>query len=164
MARVYVSIGSNIDPVANVRSCLACLEGEFGALTVSSTYRSAPIGFEGDDFLNLVVGFDTDREPHALVDRLKRIEDRHGRRRAGRPRFSARTLDLDLLLYDDLILRAGGLELPSDEITRYAFVLQPLAEIAGHRCHPLLDRTYAALWRDFNADSTEQPPLRAVGL
>jgi 2-amino-4-hydroxy-6-hydroxymethyldihydropteridine diphosphokinase len=160
MARVHVSIGSNIDPAANVRSCLDCLEREFGTLTVSSTYRSAPVGFEGDDFYNLVVGFDTDLEPRALVARLKAIEDSHGRRRAGRPRFSARTLDLDLLLYDNLILRDGDLELPSDEITRYAFVLQPLAEIAGRHRHPLLGQTYAALWRAFDA---EQQPLRAVG-
>jgi 2-amino-4-hydroxy-6-hydroxymethyldihydropteridine diphosphokinase len=160
MARVYVSIGSNIDPAANVRSCLACLEREFSTLSVSSTYRSAPVGFEGDDFYNLAVGFDTDLEPRPLVARLKAIEDHHGRRRAGRPRFSARTLDLDLLLYDDLILRDGALELPSDEITRYAFVLQPLAEIAGRRRHPLLGETYDALWRAFAAD---QQPLRAVG-
>lgn len=161
MVRVYVSIGSNIDPAANVCSCLDCLEREFGALTVSSTYRSVPVGFEGDDFYNMVVGFDTDLEPRVLVARLKAIEQRHGRYRAGRPRFSSRTLDLDLLLYDDLILRQGGLELPSDEITRYAFVLQPLAEIAGQRRHPLLGETYAALWRAFD---TGQQTLRAVGL
>lgn len=164
MARVYVSIGSNIDPAANVRSCLDCLEREFGALTVSSTYRSAPVGFDGDDFYNLVVGFDTVLEPRALVTRLKAIEDRHGRRRAGRPRFSSRSLDLDLLLYDALILRDGGLELPSDEITRYAFVLQPLAEIAGSRRHPLLSKSYATLWRDFDTADIAQAPLRAVGL
>ncbi len=161
MARAYVSIGSNIDPAANVRSCLDCLEREFGSLTVSNTYRSAPVGFEGDDFYNLVVGFDTDLEPRDLVVRLKTLENLHGRRRQGRPRFSARPLDLDLLLYDDLIVRDAGLALPSNEITRYAFVLQPLAEIAGQRRHPLLGETYAALWRAFD---TGQQPLRAVGL
>lgn len=163
MARAYISIGSNIDPERNVRSGLAALEEVFGALTVSQIYCSRPIGFDGADFYNLVAGFDTGLDPWRLQQRLRVIEDAHGRCRRNRPRFNSRTLDLDLLLYDDWVMRGDGLELPRDEITRYAFVLQPLAEIAGQRRHPLLGESFAALWRAFDADDQALHAIRLEG-
>ena len=154
MARVYVSIGSNVRPSHNVRSCLRSLEATFGDLTVSSVYRTRAVGFEGEDFLNLAVGFDTGMEIHAVAARLREIETAHHRIR-NTHKFSPRTLDLDLLLYDDVVLEEEGLSIPRDEITRYAFVLRPLAEIAGARCHPRLGISYEALWEAF--DKREGP-------
>ena len=160
MARVYVSVGSNIERERHVRAALDALEAYYGRVQCSTIYETDAVGFEGDSFYNLVVGFDTEDRPMEVAARLREIEDRNGRIREG-ARFSARTLDLDLLLYDDLILEEGRLQLPRDEITRYAFVLKPLAEIAGSLRHPLTGKTYSQLWRDF---PRKDAGIRAVEL
>lgn len=148
MARAYLSLGSNIEPERHLAAALAELRGRFGALIVSPTYRTVAVGFDGPDFLNLAVGLDTDLQPEALDAWLHALEDRHGRRRDV-PRFSSRTLDVDLLLYDDRVLRgAGHLELPRPELAAQAFVLKPMADIAPGLVHPTLRRTLAELWRD----------------
>jgi 2-amino-4-hydroxy-6-hydroxymethyldihydropteridine diphosphokinase len=162
MPRAYVSVGSNIDPERNVRSCLAALAQRFGPLTLSPVYESQPVGFAGPPFLNLVVSFATDADPYTLARSLRAIEDDHGRQRSGE-RFGSRTLDLDLLLYGDLILDTPQLRLPRDEIDRYDFVLRPLADIAPEGRHPRSGRTYAALWAEFDrADSHLQPTDFAI--
>lgn len=149
MARVYISIGSNIEPEKHVRAAVGDLRQRYGPLEVSPVYRSESVGFDGDDFLNLVVGFSTDLEPLALAEALRELEVAHGRVR-GEQKFSARTLDLDILTYEDRVLRQGRLKLPRDEITRYAFVLRPLADLAGDRLHPELGISYRALWERFD--------------
>lgn len=158
MAQVYVSVGSNIDREFNIRSAIRALRAHYEVLQLSTVYDCPAIGFEGDDFYNLVVAFDTDEDVMTVVQVLHGIECDHQRSR-GRRRFASRTLDLDLLLYDDLILSEERLTLPRDEISRYAFVLGPLAEIAGERRHPFNGKRFAALWAAF--DSAEQP-MRAV--
>lgn len=152
MASVYVSIGSNIDRERNIRSGLRMLNRYFGALQLSSLYDSEAIGFDGAAFYNLVAGFETSLAVAELVARLRDIEDAHLRRRDG-PRFSSRTLDIDLLLYDDLIIDTGEIRLPRAEILYNAFVLAPLAEIAPQLQHPLTGQDYATLWRQFDHDS-----------
>lgn len=154
MARAFVSIGSNIDRERNIAAALASLQQQFGELQQSTTYETEAVGFEGDPFYNLVVGFDTTLPAREVARLLHDIEDRHGRQRQG-GKFSARTLDLDLLLYDDLVLDDQNLKLPRPEILEYAFVLRPLAEIAGQRRHPLNGFSFAELWDAF--DPTAQP-------
>ncbi|MGD2073430.1 MAG: 2-amino-4-hydroxy-6-hydroxymethyldihydropteridine diphosphokinase [Gammaproteobacteria bacterium] len=159
MARVFVSIGSNIDRERNVAAALERLGGAFGALEQSTVYETEAVGFEGDPFYNLVVGFDTDLGPREVADLLHRIEDEQERERHG-ARFGARTLDLDLLLYDELVLDEADLRLPRPEILEYAFVLRPLAEIAGERIHPLTGASFAAMWDAFDPKAQPMWPVR----
>jgi len=158
MARVYVSIGSNIDREAHIRGALHGLSELFGKLDLSTVYESKAVGFEGGNFFNLVAGFTSRSSPYEIVDQLHRIEEAHGRRRDG-PRLASRTLDIDLLLYDDLILNDAGLVIPREEITRQAFVLKPLAELAGERRHPVTRQTFAEMWRAFAGDQQALWPV-----
>jgi 2-amino-4-hydroxy-6-hydroxymethyldihydropteridine diphosphokinase len=158
MASVFVSVGSNVDKEANIRSAVASLRKEFGDLVISTVYENAAVGFDGEDFHNLAVGFDTDRSPLEVVEVLRRIERQHGRIR-GEERFSPRTLDLDLLLYGDLVTNNDSLQCPREEISRYAFVLGPLAEIAGDLPHPQLDSTLRELWERMDVGRKELRPV-----
>lgn len=148
MAQVYVSVGSNIDRVRNISAALQGLTERYGELQLSSVYESAAVGFDSEPFYNLVLGYTTDQSPQTVQAELHRIEDRFGRLRTGA--LSARTLDLDLLLYDDLVMSEGKLVLPREDITRYAFVLGPLAEIAATARHPVSGVTYADMWAAFD--------------
>ena len=160
MPRVWLSLGSNLERERNLRAAVATLRREYGPLILSPVYESQAVGFDGDPFLNLVIGFNTDRPPERLVGELHGIEDAHGRVR-GQARFGPRTLDIDLLLYGDLVRTQNGVRVPRDEITRYAFVLRPLSEVAGAQRHPVIGKTFRELWQEF--DAAEQP-LRPVGL
>jgi len=145
MARAYISIGSNIEPLRYIRSSIRTLREYYDKLILSSVYETEAVGFEGDNFYNLVVGFDTEMEVDKVIRTLKQIENDNNRQRTSE-RFSARTLDLDLLLYDNFIVK--------DEILKYAFVIMPLAEIAPRSVHPITKQSYKYLAQAF--DITEQ--------
>ena len=147
MTQVYVSIGSNIDREQMIRSCINTLQDAFGELTRSSVYESISVGFEGDNFYNMVVGFNAEN-PEQLVKKLRQIEQEHGRTREEK-KYASRTLDLDLLLFGDQDLHDKGFDVPRDEITRYAFVLGPLAEIIPDAVHPNVCKTFIDMWSEF---------------
>jgi 2-amino-4-hydroxy-6-hydroxymethyldihydropteridine diphosphokinase len=139
MASVYVSIGSNMARETNICSCMQRLRTDFQHVSFSGIYETPAIGFEGNPFLNLVAGFTTSLSPQALRTYLRQLEDEHGRVR-NQNKYSARTLDVDLLLYDDVNLQPDD-NLPHSDILTYAFVLLPLAEIAPEQQHPVLHQS-----------------------
>ncbi len=157
MPRVYVSVGSNVERDKNLRGGIGDLRAHFGELTLSSVYESIAVGFKGDHFFNLVVAFDTALSVVKVESILTAIEEAHGRVRGGE-RFAPRSLDLDLLLYGEEIINQGTTVVPREEITQYAFVLQPLAEIAGDVPHPRLNKGFGELWLRF--DQSCQPLWR----
>jgi len=146
--RVYISIGSNVDRVRYVTAALDALSAWFGELLVSPVYNSEAVGFDGSPFLNLVVGVDTELPVAELSRRFKQLEAENGRRRDV-PKFSARTLDLDILTYGDAVGSIDGVELPRGEILKNAFVLRPLADIAPEEVHPVCGKFYGLLWREY---------------
>lgn len=146
MTRGYISLGSNIDRDKYIAAGLQALKQQFGKLVISSLYESEPVGFSGDAFYNLVVGFDSDLDVDSVANILRQIEIDHGRATDSK-KFSARTLDLDLLLYGELVLNNGNLQIPRSDIEHYAFVLEPLAEIAPTLKHPVHRLSYAELWQ-----------------
>ncbi len=167
MIKAFVSIGSNLERERHILQALTELEESFGRLSVSSVYESEAEGFEGPPFYNLVVGFDTDLPLAKVLEQLKQIECRHGRSPQSR-KFASRTLDLDLILYGDLVLKdpkSGRLLLPREDILRYAFVLEPLAEIAPDLRHPISGETYRALWQTFDRRRVKQKrlPVEVIG-
>lgn len=145
MPRVYLSLGSNIAREKHIRAALRELEDRYGLLLVSPVYESEAVGFEGDPFFNLVVGLDTDKGVGELAAELRAIEEAHGRDRRA-PKFSARTLDIDILTWGNACGEIDGIRLPRDEVLKNAFVLRPLADIAGNDRHPETVRSYAEHW------------------
>ncbi|MGV6858616.1 MAG: 2-amino-4-hydroxy-6-hydroxymethyldihydropteridine diphosphokinase [bacterium] len=148
MATVYASIGSNIDRKHNVQASIDALRERYGEVWLSSIYETEAVGFGGDPFYNLIARFESDDSPEQINAYFKDVEAQHGRLHGGE-KFAARTLDIDLILYGDLSLHRDSLQLPRDEIEKYAFVLEPLAEIAPEEKYVGRDETYKAMWERF---------------
>ena len=155
MTQGFISIGSNIDRENYIASGLKALKAAFGDLLQSSIYESEAVGFAGDAFHNLVVGFNSELPVTAVAQLLRQIEIANGRKPDSQ-KFSARSLDLDLILFGDLVMNDGKLQLPRTDIENYAFVLEPLAEIAPSLIHPVLRVSYAALWQGMDKSKLVQ--------
>ena len=158
MVTVYLGLGSNVDVSKNLALGIKELRDAYGDLRLSPVYRSAPVGFDGDDFLNLVVELQTGETPQAIHDRIERIHELAGRVRTT-DAYIARTLDIDLLLYGDLVLTDGDVRVPRADVLDYSFVLRPLAELVPDLCHPVTGKTMREHWESFDAASH---PLEAV--
>ena len=157
MATVYISLGSNIDREKYVKQGINALTHFFGELTLSRLYESEAVGFKGTPFYNMVISLTTSLTIIEVSEQLRAIEYANGRSKNAK-KFSPRTLDLDILLYDDLILEHPA-QIPRHEITTNAFVLWPLSEIAPALKHPILQKTYQELWQGFNKKSQQLKPV-----
>lgn len=149
MARVYLGLGSNIERERYITAGLDALAGLFGELALSPVYDSAAIGFEGQPFLNMVVGIETGLGVGELARQIRHIEVEHGRPENAQ-RYTPRQLDIDILTYDDLTGVIDGVELPRAEILENAFVLSPMADLAPGERHPVDGRSYAELWAAYD--------------
>jgi 2-amino-4-hydroxy-6-hydroxymethyldihydropteridine diphosphokinase len=155
---VALGLGSNIEPGVNIRSCLDALLLKFNDLSLSSVFESEPIGFQGDNFLNMTVAFETEIPLDTLIKTVKKIEDDCGRDRT-QPRFSGRTLDIDVLIYGNKSGAYSNIELPRPEIIENAFVLWPLSQLSEKRQHPALKKSYKQLWQEFDKTSQNLWPI-----
>ena len=146
MTTVLLSLGSNVQPRRHLKAAVEALARQFGAITASPAYRTAAVGFDGPAFLNSAVRIETDWPLQRVEDWLHALEDAHGRDRSG-PRFSDRTLDIDVVFYGTLIVEGPGhLRIPRPEL-RHAFVIKPLADIAADFVDPVSGMPLAALWQ-----------------
>lgn len=160
MSVVYLGLGSNIRPEENLSLGVRELRRHYKNVDVSSVYRGAAVGFDGDDFLNLVVRFRSEETPVEICREIERLHDLAGRKR-GSDKWASRSLDIDLLLYDDLIMDEGPVRVPRSDVLEYSFVLRPLSELAPDLVHPVTGKTMLTHWQEFDAASQ---PLELVGV
>jgi 2-amino-4-hydroxy-6-hydroxymethyldihydropteridine diphosphokinase len=158
VSTAWLGIGSNVNPVRNVRIAVKALSERFPGLLLSPVYRSQAVGFDGDDFINAVAQVSTTLSPFELRDWLRDLEDQHGRQRDV-PKFSDRVLDVDILMYDQQVMDAEGLVLPRPEILHFAHVLRPLAELAPELTYPGQAQTLGQLWA---VSKLRKTPLEAL--
>lgn len=159
--QVFLSLGSNIKRHENISQCLIRLGQRFGEVVSSPVYESEPVGFNGDCFYNLVVKIETSNSLRVLSEFLKDIEHDQGRERSGK-RFSSRTLDIDILLFDEQTGVMDGIELPRPEVYYNAFVLLPLAELAPTLKDPKSDLSFSQLWHEKSASILDKQKLWKV--
>jgi len=152
MIDVYVAAGSNIEPEKYLARALRELAATYGPLTLSPAYRNQAVGFTGADFINLVVGFRTDDEVAAVRERLQKIEAACDRP-ADAPKWAARTMDLDILLFGDLVSDEPGLKIPRPDLVKRPYMLKPMADIAPDVRHPTLGKSMRELWESFAGDA-----------
>lgn len=149
MSVVYLSLGSNLgDRRIHIKNALAQINERAGAvLALSNFFETQPWGYLSQEmYLNVAVSVRTNLTPEALLTVTQEIEQQLGRHeKTVNGEYRDRVIDIDILLYDDLILQTPSLTIPHPLIHQRAFVLQPLAEIAPHIIHPVLGKTIAML-------------------
>lgn len=160
MATIYVGLGSNIEPEEHLGLAIRQLRERYGQVDVSAVYRSAAVGFKGDDFLNLVARLRSEESPEQICEEIERLHELSGRVR-GSEKWASRPLDIDLLLYNDLVNDEPPVRVPRSDILEYSFVLRPMAELAPDLVHPVTGKTMLQHWQEFDADSH---PLELVGI
>ncbi len=161
--QVYIGVGSNINRKNNIKKALLKLKSQFSKFSISPMYESPSEGFNGTNFYNLVVYFKTELPLSKLQAYLKKLEDDSGRDRTQK-KYSDRTLDLDILLFNDDILHAQGIDIPREEIFKYAFVLKPLNDLAPKLKHPQTGQTIAQIWKIFEKNNHNTVTQRSFNL
>ncbi len=153
MAKIHINIGSNQDREANIVGAIELLRLNFGDIKISDIFESPAQGFEGDDFYNIGVNANTELSVDDVNAVLKDIEKTFGRDRSA-PKFSSRLIDLDLVVYDEIIDEKSNL--PRNDILLYSFVLAPLAQLSGSDIHPLENKSFQQLWQEFQTKNQFQ--------
>jgi 2-amino-4-hydroxy-6-hydroxymethyldihydropteridine diphosphokinase len=154
LTQVYLGLGSNIEREAHLCAGLDALAGFLTDIRCSPVFESQPVGIKSGPFFNLVVSAYTDLPLMELDRRLKFIEADNGRYAPDRKGLP---LDIDVLLYGELMGNFDGLILPRAEILKNAFVLWPLSLMAPERVHPEAGKSFAALWQDAQIDQVLAP-------
>jgi len=152
MPRVFVAAGSNIEPERNLALASRELRRAWPDVQFSPWYRNRAAGFAGEDFINFAVAFSSEQPVHTVVAQLRSIEELCGRPRAA-AKWAPRSMDLDVLMYGDLVCEEPGLKLPRPDLLKRAYMLGPLADIAPGILHPTAGATIAMLWQRFDRDA-----------
>ena len=155
---VFVAAGSNVEPEHNLERACTEIVHTWHDARFSRAYRNVAVGFEGPDFINLVTGFTTALPLESVIARLRAIETQCGRPRYA-PKWASRTMDLDVLLYGDLVEKTTDYTLPRPDLLKRPYMLGPLAEIAPDVVHPTEHRTIADLWKQFDRNGHEMKPV-----
>jgi 2-amino-4-hydroxy-6-hydroxymethyldihydropteridine diphosphokinase len=155
---VYVAVGSNVDAVRHLQLALRELRELYPELTVSPAYRNKAVGFEGDDFVNLAVGFRTSLTLAQVREQLQKIEAACGRA-PDAPKWAPRSMDLDILLFGDLVSNQPGLVVPRPDLVRRPYMLKPMADIGPDVVHPVSGKTMRELWEAFDSGGHEMVEL-----
>lgn len=162
MPDVFVAAGSNVRPRHHLRHALSLMWEAWPDLRVSGAYANKAVGFEGEDFINLVTRFHTDQSLQELLEQLHRIEADCGRPREA-PKWAPRSMDLDVLLYGDAVGEFPGAVLPRGDLLRRPYMLGPTAEIGPDVVHPTAGRTMSELWAEFDSAGHEMRPVSLEG-
>jgi 2-amino-4-hydroxy-6-hydroxymethyldihydropteridine diphosphokinase len=162
MADAYVAAGSNVRPRESLQAALRLLRRDFPGLVASRAFANPAVGFQGDDFINLVIAFPAGLPTETLIERLKAVERACGRE-PGAPKWGPRTLDLDLLLHGDFVGRVAGKSLPHPDLLTRSWVLGPLAELAPSLVHPVAGERMDALWSRFDRGAHPLYPVSLDG-
>jgi 2-amino-4-hydroxy-6-hydroxymethyldihydropteridine diphosphokinase len=147
MKKVFLGIGTNLgNRESNLKEAVARIEEYIGKVTRSSSvYETEPWGFQAEDeFLNMVVKVETKLTPSGLLGRILMIESLLGRVRSEK-QYSSRVIDIDILLYEDLVIDEENLKIPHPLLHERKFVLVPLCEIEPELVHPVLNKSVATL-------------------
>jgi 2-amino-4-hydroxy-6-hydroxymethyldihydropteridine diphosphokinase len=156
--RVFVAAGSNVDPQRNLARACAEIAASWPDAHFSRAYANAAVGFEGPDFINLVVGFLSGQSIEALLVRLREIETLCGRPRNA-PKWASRSMDLDILLFGDRVEKTTDYTLPRPDLLKRPYMLGPLAEIAPEVMHPTANKTIGTLWAQFDRAAHDMKPV-----
>jgi 2-amino-4-hydroxy-6-hydroxymethyldihydropteridine diphosphokinase len=149
MTAVYVAAGSNVEPEKYLSVALRAMAAAYGPMTLSPAYRNQAVGFSGADFINLVVGFHSDASAAEVRQQLQKIEAACDRS-PGAAKWAPRTMDLDILLFGDLVSNEPGLVIPRPDLLKRPYMLKPMADIAPDVRHPTLGKTMRELWEEFD--------------
>ena len=144
--KVFVGIGSNINKKENIQSCIKLLRKEFQNIHISPVYETKSMGFDGNNFFNCVCSFNTTKDIYELKNSLSEIELIHGRN-FNEEKFSSRTLDIDILYFDNLVLNDEKIQIPRKEILEFDFVLVPLNDINPEFIHPVLEQSHESIMK-----------------
>jgi 2-amino-4-hydroxy-6-hydroxymethyldihydropteridine diphosphokinase len=158
MAQVFVAAGSNVEPERHLTLAAIELQRVFGEIHFSPWYRNRAVGFEGDDFINFVVGFETAAPVQDVVARLREIETLCGRPREA-AKWAPRSMDLDILMYDNLVCEDAQLKLPRPDLLKRAYMLGPMADLAPEVVHPTAHVTIGELWERFDRGAHALEPV-----
>ena len=152
---VYLSLGSNLgDKINNLQTTINLIDSKVGdVLLISSVYKTKAEGFVGEDFLNCCVSLRTSMEPKILIKELINIESQNGRLRSNRNIYESRSIDIDILFYEDKIINQHNLIIPHPRMNERDFVIKPLLDIAKSKIHPVLNRTISEI--DLDLGDTE---------